>query len=190
MTLELWEVKIGSPGPKSINSKWVMLFVLFLFFLFIYSHLITRKKKTWFNFGISLWTRLSFHGLKTIKIYIYIFSFLKLIWVGHLITFIINCFMVALLWTVKMLLSICLLQCMIINFNVMFLFWSLFYSKSFIHFHQREIAIVLFFQLSYMPNQISFLSLFHLSIPRWMSMIKTHNHWRLFNLLKVILINW
>ena len=34
--------------------------------------------------------------------------------------------------------------CLIINFNVMFLFWSLFYSKSIIHFHQREIAILSF----------------------------------------------
>ena len=75
-----WEVNIDSPGPKSINSKWVMLFVLFLFFLFIYSHLITRKKKTWFNFGISLWTRLSFHGLKTIKIYFFFFFKIDLSW--------------------------------------------------------------------------------------------------------------
>ena len=37
-----WEKKISSPSPKGINSKWVLLFVLFL--LFIYFHLITRKK--------------------------------------------------------------------------------------------------------------------------------------------------
>ena len=34
--------------------------------------------------------------------------------------------------------------CLIISFNVMFLFWSSFYSKNVIHFHQREIAIVSF----------------------------------------------
>ena len=41
---------------------------------------------------------------------------------------------------------------LIINFNVIFVFWSLFYSKSVINFHQREIAIVLFFLSFYMMN--------------------------------------
>ena len=43
---------------------------------------------------------------------------------------------------------------LIINFNVIFVFWSLFYSKSVINFHQREIAIVLFFLSFYMMNYI------------------------------------
>ena len=38
-----WEANIRSPSPKGMNSKWVLLFLLFL--LFIYFHLITWKKK-------------------------------------------------------------------------------------------------------------------------------------------------
>ena len=86
---------------------------------------------------------------------------------------------------------------LIINFNVMFSFWSLFYSKSVIYFHQREIAIVLFFLSLFSFSchfiwwtKFLFLSLFRLSTHWQMSTIKPRNHWKLFILLKLIPINW
>ena len=81
------------------------------------------------------------------KLFTYSVAFSKLIWVGYLIMFVVNCFMVALSLdcrSVALNMFAIMFFCLIINFNVMFLFWSLFYSKSIIHFHQREIAIASF----------------------------------------------
>ena len=73
----------------------MVLFVIAVLFLgFIYFHLITRKKKCNSILGFHdewVWV------FMVSKLFKYVFSFSKLIWIEHLIVFVINCFMISLL---------------------------------------------------------------------------------------------
>ena len=101
-----WEANISSSGPKGMNSKWVLLFLWFWLFIYLFpSHYLKKKKCN---------SILGFHDewvwvFMASKLFKYIFSFSKLIWVWHLIMFVINSFMVSLLYAARLLLSICLL---------------------------------------------------------------------------------
>ena len=118
--------------------------IILIFYLFIF-HLITRKKI--YN------SILSFHSLKTIHIYFCFFK-IDLSWSFDYVC-------CKLLYgcpsldyrSVTLNMFAIMFFSLKINFNVMFFFWSLFYSKSVIHFYQIEITIYCLFFLSfYMMN--------------------------------------
>ena len=140
---------------------------------------------------------LSFCGLKTIQIYFFFFKIDLSLAFDHVCYKLLYGFSSLCCKNVTLNMFAIIFFYQIINFNVMFAFWSLFYSKSVINFHQREIAIVLFFLSLFSFSchfiwwtKFLFLSLFRLSTHWQMSTIKPRNHWKLFILLKLIPINW
>ena len=91
---------------------------------------------------------LSFHCLKIIQIYFFLFKIDLSLAFDHVCYKLLYVFPSLGCKNVTLNMFAIIFFYLIINFNVMFSFWSLFYSKSVIYFHQREIAIVLFYMMN------------------------------------------
>ena len=125
----IWEVNISSPGPNGMNSKWVFfIHIILIIYLFMSISLLEEKKCN---------SILGFHDERVwvfmvSKLFKYIFAFdhvcYKLLYDCPLLEYMnitLNMFAI-------------MVFCLIINFNMMFSFWSLFYNKSVIRFYSKR----------------------------------------------------
>ena len=125
----IWEVNISSPDPKGMNSKWVFfIHIILIIYLFMSISLLEEKKCN---------SILGFHDERVwvfmvSKLFKYIFAFdhvcYKLLYDCPLLEYM----------NITLNIIAIMFFCLIINFNMMFSFWSSFYNKSVIRFYSKR----------------------------------------------------